>query len=141
LTGEFIRQDEEGEWICLKREEVLKKAGVLMIEEYIQRRRETIMKYAQTRDMCGKCKSSQKIASNLLWWEVNYYSNDAAEALTSQARPTVNPPCMPPASTHSSQAPGRHACKHAGTHWLFVNRYRCQCIAKCCLQTAVCFAD
>jgi hypothetical protein len=63
----------------------------------------------------GRCKSSRKIASNLLCWEVNYYSNDAAEALTSQApdglpavyassihrqarRSTVNPPCMPPAS-------------------------------------------
>jgi hypothetical protein len=28
LTGEFIRQDKEGEWICPKsKEEVLKKAG------------------------------------------------------------------------------------------------------------------
>jgi hypothetical protein len=45
LTGEFIRQDKEGEWIYPKSEEVLKKAGVLTIlEEYIQRRRETIMK-------------------------------------------------------------------------------------------------
>jgi hypothetical protein len=67
LTGEFIRQDEEGEWICPKSEEVLlKKAGVLTIEEYIQRRRETIMKYAQTRDIYGMCKSSRKISSNLL---------------------------------------------------------------------------
>jgi hypothetical protein len=39
------------------------------------------------------------IASNLLWWEVYYYSNDAAEALTSPA----NLPCMPPASTHSQR--------------------------------------
>jgi hypothetical protein len=85
LTGEFVRQDEEGEWICPKSEEVLKKAGVLTIEEYIQRRRDTIMKYVETRNIYGTCKSSQKIASNLLWWEVNYYSNDAAEARTSQA--------------------------------------------------------
>jgi hypothetical protein len=75
VTGEFIRQDEEGEWIFPKSEEVLKKAGVLTIEEYIERRREqTIMKYAQTRNnlfetphICktiyivyGKCKSSRK---------------------------------------------------------------------------------
>jgi hypothetical protein len=33
------RKTEEGEWICQKSEEVLKKAGVLTIEEYIQRRR------------------------------------------------------------------------------------------------------
>jgi hypothetical protein len=51
LTGEFIRQDEEGGWIFPESEEVLKKAGVLTIEEYIERRRETIMKYAQTRDI------------------------------------------------------------------------------------------
>ena len=85
MTGEFIRQDEEGEWICPKSEEILKKAGVLTIEEYIQRRRDTIMKYVETRNIYGRCKSSRKIASNLLWWEVNHYSNDAAEARTSQA--------------------------------------------------------
>lgn len=86
LTGEFIHQDEDGEWICPKSEEVLEKAGVLTIEEYIQRRRETIMSYAETRTIYGKCRDSQKIANNnLLWWEVNYYSNDAAEALTSRA--------------------------------------------------------
>ena len=45
------------------------------------------MKYAQTRDIYGKYQSSsRKIAtSDLLSWDVNYYSNDAAEALTSQA--------------------------------------------------------
>jgi hypothetical protein len=32
LTGDFIRQDEEGERICPKSEEVLKKAGVLTIK-------------------------------------------------------------------------------------------------------------
>ena len=85
MTGEVIRQDEEGEWICPKSEEVLKTAGVLTIEEDIQRRRDTIMKYVETRNIYGRCKSSRKIASNLLWWEVNYYSNDAAEARASQA--------------------------------------------------------
>jgi hypothetical protein len=34
LTGEFIGQDEEGEWIFPKCEE----AGVPTIEEYIERR-------------------------------------------------------------------------------------------------------
>jgi hypothetical protein len=67
-----------------KRGKVLKKAGVLTIEEYIKRRRDTIMNYAEMRNIYGKCKSSRKKASNLLWWEVNYYSDDAAEALTSQ---------------------------------------------------------
>jgi hypothetical protein len=43
------------------------------------------MKYAQTRNIYGKCKRSRKTASTLLWSDVNYYSNDAAEALTSRA--------------------------------------------------------
>jgi hypothetical protein len=66
LTGKFIRQDEEGEWTAQKARKYLKKVRVLTIEEYIQRRRDTIMKYAQTRDIYGKCNSSRKIASNLL---------------------------------------------------------------------------
>jgi hypothetical protein len=85
-AGGFIRQDEEGEWICPKSEEVLKRTEVLTIEEYVHsdeaRDDDEISKM---RNIYGKCKSSRKIASSLLWWEVNYYSNDAAEALTSQA--------------------------------------------------------
>jgi predicted RNA-binding protein Jag len=37
-----------------------KKAGMLTIEEYIQRRRETIMKYAQTMNIYGRCKAPQR---------------------------------------------------------------------------------
>jgi hypothetical protein len=51
--------------MCPKSEEVLKKAGVLMIEEYIQRRRDKIIKYVETRNIYGRCKSSRKMASNL----------------------------------------------------------------------------
>jgi NADPH-dependent curcumin reductase CurA len=65
---------------------VLKVAGVLTIEKYIDRRRETIMKYAKMRNIYGKCKSSRKIDSNLQYFGwINHYSDDAAEALTSQA--------------------------------------------------------
>jgi hypothetical protein len=67
LTGEVIRRDEDEEWICSTSEEVLQVAGVLTIEEYIERRRETIMKYTQMRNIHGKCKSSRKIDSNLYW--------------------------------------------------------------------------
>jgi hypothetical protein len=57
LTGEFIQQDKEGEWMCPKSEKVLKKAGMLTIDEYIQRRQAMIMKYAKTWNIYGKCKS------------------------------------------------------------------------------------
>jgi hypothetical protein len=73
-----------------------KKAGVPTIEEYIQRRRETIMKYAETRKIY---RSSRKIASPtyfggklIHFFSCNYvhervldYSDDAAGALTSRA--------------------------------------------------------
>ena len=87
MTGDFIRQDElTGEWICPDSKEVLEKAGVWTIEEYIQRRRDTILPYAKSREIYGRCTSAKQIGSNLLWWEVNYYSsNDAAEALAGQA--------------------------------------------------------
>ena len=61
-------------------------AGVLTREEYyIQRRRETIMKYAQIGNIYAKCKSSRNKDSNLLWLVVDHFSDDAAEALTRQA--------------------------------------------------------
>jgi hypothetical protein len=61
-----------------------------MEEEYIQQRQETIMKYAQTRDiyMGGSAKAPERVGELLATYfggaEVNYYSIDAAEALTSQ---------------------------------------------------------
>jgi hypothetical protein len=103
LTGEreVIRQDEDGEWICPNGEEVLQMAGVLTIEEYAHSEEaRDDHEIHKMRNICGNCKSSQKIDSNLLWLDYNHYSNDAAEALTSQAPGGKNPPCMPPASTH-----------------------------------------
>jgi hypothetical protein len=60
----------------------LEEACILLTEEYIQRRRDTILPFARSRDMHGSCKRAKQIGSNLLWWEVNYYSsNDTAEAM------------------------------------------------------------
>jgi exonuclease III len=82
LARDFIRQDKiTGEWICPNSDKVLQKIGVQSIEEYIQRRRDTIMEYAKTRNIYEKCKNSEIASKNLPWWETNYYSDDAAEAL------------------------------------------------------------
>jgi hypothetical protein len=98
---EVIREDEDGEWICPKGEEVLQMAGVLMIEEYVNSEARDDHEIHKMRNIYGKCKSSRKIDSNLLWLDYNHYSNDAAEAPMSQAPDGKNPPCMPPASTHT----------------------------------------
>jgi hypothetical protein len=89
--GEFIHQDKEsGEWICLNSEEVLTKASILMVEEYIQRRRYMILPYARSTIIYRRCKRARRIGSNLLWWEVYYYSsNDAAEATNAARLQTV----------------------------------------------------
>jgi hypothetical protein len=81
LARNFIRQGEDGEWICPNSEKVLQKVGVFTIEEYIQRRRDTIMEFAKTRKIYEKCKKSEIVSKNLLWWETKYYIDDAAEAL------------------------------------------------------------
>jgi hypothetical protein len=56
----------DGEWVCPDSNDVMEKAGVLTIEEYIQRRRDTILPHVQTRDIYGRCESSEQIGSNLL---------------------------------------------------------------------------
>jgi hypothetical protein len=85
-------------------------AGVLTIEEYVhseEARDDNEIHKMRIRSIYGKCKSSRKIDRNLLWLDYNYYSNDAAEALTSQAPDGKNPPCMPPASSIHT-----HTCPH-----------------------------
>jgi hypothetical protein len=72
LARDFIRQDKiTGEWICPNSDKVLQKIGVQSIEEYIQRRRDTIMEYAKTRNIYEKCKNSEIASKNLPWWETN----------------------------------------------------------------------
>lgn len=63
ITRDFIHQDvENGEWICPNRsEEVLEKAGALTIEEYIQKRRDTIMPYTRSTNIYERCMSAKKM--------------------------------------------------------------------------------
>jgi hypothetical protein len=77
-----------------------KKVGALRIEEYSQRRRETIMKYAQTRNIYGKCKSSRRKLATYFGGRLIIIAM-TLQRLSRARRPTVKPPCMPPASTHA----------------------------------------
>jgi hypothetical protein len=71
----------------------LKKMGVQTVKERIQKRRDAIMKDAVTRNVHEKCKNSGTASENLLWWEINCCSNDAAEALQqARHRRWVKPP-------------------------------------------------
>jgi hypothetical protein len=53
----------------------LEEAGLWTVEEYIERRRSTVMGYAVERSIYRRCTNSKPIASNvnqLVWWNISY---------------------------------------------------------------------
>jgi hypothetical protein len=67
-----IQQDSEGTWTCPQTIEVLETAGLLPIQEYIRRRRATVLQYISTTSLYMKCKASKALASDpnqLVWWD------------------------------------------------------------------------
>jgi hypothetical protein len=82
ITGRNIRQDmETGEWTCPDSETTLREAGLWTIEEYIERRKNTVMKFAQGRSIYRRCIKSQPIANSThraVWWDsTNFIADDA----------------------------------------------------------------
>ena len=51
------------------------------MEERTQRRRDTIVEHAKTRNAHEKCKNSEIASKTLRWWEASCCSDDATEAL------------------------------------------------------------
>jgi hypothetical protein len=85
ITGRNIRLDPTtDEWIYPDSETTLREAGFWTIEEYIERRKETVMKYARERAIYRRCVSSHPVAFSSrrgVWWELsdnlNYLADDA----------------------------------------------------------------
>jgi hypothetical protein len=74
LTHMPIHQSPEGTWIVPSTAQVLKCAKLLPIQEYIRKRRETVKKYAITREILTLCTESRPLASNpnqLVWWKLD----------------------------------------------------------------------
>jgi hypothetical protein len=74
LTHMPIHQNAEGTWILPPTEQVLARAKLLPIQEYIRKRRETVKKYATTREILTICTDSRPLASNpnqLVWWKLD----------------------------------------------------------------------
>ena len=72
ITGQHIRQNPDGSWTCPSSASVLQKAGLWSIQEYIQRRRSAVKKYAQSKFIYQQCEASSPLASNprqLVWWK------------------------------------------------------------------------
>ena len=58
ITGRHIQENPDGTWTCPSTVETLEQAGLWTIQEYIQRRVDTITPYAQERDIFRKCQAS-----------------------------------------------------------------------------------
>jgi hypothetical protein len=75
ITGQHIRENPDGSWTHPDSARTLEAAGLFTIEEYIERRRSTVMGYAVERSIYRRCLRSKPIASNvnqLVWWTINY---------------------------------------------------------------------
>jgi len=82
ITRRYIRQNADGTWTHPNTAETLAAASLFPITEYINRRRETITPFAESRWIYRQCLQSQPLPSNvnqLVWWRAS-------------AEPTVNVP-------------------------------------------------
>jgi Reverse transcriptase (RNA-dependent DNA polymerase) len=74
IAREHIQQDEQGNWTAPPSASVLEKTGLCTVQEYIRRRKATILEYARTTEILQKCKASSPLASapnQLVWWETS----------------------------------------------------------------------
>ena len=79
ITGRHIKELEDGTYFCPSMKEVLKAAGMETIEVYMDRRRNTVRKYAATSAVYGRCIRSTAMSTNVnkvVWWEIKDSQND-----------------------------------------------------------------
>ena len=71
ISGKHIRKLPNGTWITPRSERALTEAGLWEVDKYIQRRKSTLQKYAEQREILRTCQDTQKSSSNpnqLVWW-------------------------------------------------------------------------
>lgn len=71
ITGQHIRQNPDESWTCPSSSTVLEQAGLWTIQEYIQRRHNSVRVFATSQPIYQQCEASHPIASNpnqLVWW-------------------------------------------------------------------------
>ena len=73
LTARHIRCLEDGTWFCPPTAEVLAEAGLRTIDEYIQKRRDTIRAGVVTRPIYQECRRSAALpgqSRKVVWWRL-----------------------------------------------------------------------
>ena len=74
-----IKEVEDGTYFHPPMKEVLKTAGMETIEVYTESRRKTILNYAVTSAVYGRCIRSTAMSTNVnkvVWWEIKDSQND-----------------------------------------------------------------
>ncbi len=72
LTGRHIRQDRNGTWHYPPTAGVLEEAGLHSVEEYIQRRRDTVrMKFVFGRPILSECRQASGFNNKPVWWKLD----------------------------------------------------------------------
>lgn len=73
LTARHIRRLEDGTWFCPPTAEVLEEAGLRTIDEYIQKRRDTIRSGVVARPIYWECRRSATLpgqSRKVVWWRL-----------------------------------------------------------------------
>ena len=71
ITGDHIQLMSNGEWLLPSSSEVLEKAGLHTVKEYVDRRKLTITPFIQRRPIYVKCLNSKVTWTNVhqkVWW-------------------------------------------------------------------------
>jgi hypothetical protein len=79
ITGRHLKELEDGTYFCPPMKDVFNAAGMETIEVYMDRRRNTVRKYAGTSAVYGKYIRSTAMSTNVnkvVWWEIKDSQND-----------------------------------------------------------------
>ena len=67
------RKDEDGTWTYPSSKDVLEEVGLLTIDEYIEKRRNTVAEYIATRPVLELCQSERRRRGTthhkIFWWD------------------------------------------------------------------------
>ena len=74
IVNRHITCKSDGTWIYPRSDKVLDDAGLLEIDEYIQRRRDTIFHFAKNRAIYQSCKEFEvdETHVNYYWWNQSF---------------------------------------------------------------------
>ena len=71
ISGMHIRKNRDGTWTCPSSKDVLEKAGLKPLEEYIRKRRDTVRNFVMHRPIYRACQRSIVLSKRTVWWKLD----------------------------------------------------------------------